>query len=567
MKRIISLAAFCLALMPAAAQDTYENANVLGGDLNGTARYVGMGGALEALGADISTIGTNPAGLGLFRHSQVSLSAGLVSQEGMKKFDNMAKTNLSFDQAGFVWADIIGDESFVNFSFNYHKSRNFDRLLNVNNRFARHNDRGASLSKLAFAKSTKHSDSNGGYDLGQSENGAWYGYRNPQENDRFAYPFTQWDYLYTNAYNVDDVNNSDGDFLFSDASDYFFDEANRGWIADFDFNFSGNFNQRVFWGLTVGLHSVNYKSYSVYDEMLVNTAGNEIGNVLLEDDHQIDGSGFDFKAGLIVRPIEDSPFRIGLSVSTPTWYSLTSKNYTTIYNHTYTGEYEHLLDPKYDFWGYEDLSSEDAFEYQYVTPWKFGFSLGHTFDNYLALGASYEYSDYGAASTRGYTGSYDYYGNKNTDQDRVMTRDTEDKLKGVHLLKVGAEYKPSPSVGLRLGYNYQTAVYNDNAFRDTQLNSPGVYFSSTPDFVNWDDTHRFTAGIGYKSEGFSVDLAYQYAMTKGTFHPFQSNVGFQDGFITYDNGVTEPYYETCIATPSSFDFKRHQLLLTLGYTF
>ena len=48
--------------MPAAAQDTYESARLLGSDLNGTARYVGMGGAMEALGADISTISTNPAG-------------------------------------------------------------------------------------------------------------------------------------------------------------------------------------------------------------------------------------------------------------------------------------------------------------------------------------------------------------------------------------------------------------------------------------------------------------------------------------------------------------------------
>ena len=568
MKRILSLAAMAVTLMPAAAQDTYENANMLGADLNGTARYVGMGGAMEALGADISTIGTNPAGLGLFRHSNVSLSAGMVIQEGMHKFDNLSKTNMSFDQAGFVWTDITGDDSYLNFSFNFHKSRNFDRLINVNNSFERRNGRGASLSKLAFAKSTKHSDTNGGYDLGyNTETKTWMGYRNPQENSLYGYPFTQWDYLYANAYNVDDRNNPDGDFIFSDASDYFFDKANRGWIADFDFSLSGNFSQRVFWGFTVGVHSVNYKSFSLYDEMLVNADGAEIGTVQLEDDHRIDGSGFDFKFGLIVRPVEESPFRFGLSVVTPTWYSLTSKNYTRIYNNTYKGEYERLLDPNLDFWGYDDLASEDKFDYKYFTPWKFGFSLGHTFDSFLALGASYEYSDYGAASTRTFNGSFDYSGNENTSQDRVMTRDTENKLKGVHLLKVGAELKPDPSLAVRLGYNYQTAAYNKDAFRDTQLDSPGVYFSSTPDFVNWDDTHRITAGIGYKYEGLSIDLAYQYAVTKGTFHPFQSNVEFQDGYITYDNGVKEPYYETCIATPAALDFKRHQLLLTLGYTF
>ena len=60
--------------------DTYIGAQLATEDLNGTARYVGMGGAMDALGADISTMSTNPAGIGLFRHTQVSGSFGLVSQ-------------------------------------------------------------------------------------------------------------------------------------------------------------------------------------------------------------------------------------------------------------------------------------------------------------------------------------------------------------------------------------------------------------------------------------------------------------------------------------------------------
>ena len=43
----------------------YDAANIINKDLSGTARFVGMGGAMGALGGDISTIGTNPAGIGL----------------------------------------------------------------------------------------------------------------------------------------------------------------------------------------------------------------------------------------------------------------------------------------------------------------------------------------------------------------------------------------------------------------------------------------------------------------------------------------------------------------------
>ena len=107
MKKLFLAAFVCAGILPIVAQDTYESARLLGNDLNGTARYVGMGGAMEALGADISTISTNPAGIGLFRHSSVSGTLGVVSQQGAQEFDGLGKTNMSFDQIGFVWSSQV----------------------------------------------------------------------------------------------------------------------------------------------------------------------------------------------------------------------------------------------------------------------------------------------------------------------------------------------------------------------------------------------------------------------------------------------------------------------------
>lgn len=560
MKKILVIAGLMLAGLPVAAQDTYENARMLGSDLNGTARYVGMGGAMEALGADISTISSNPAGIGLFRRSSVSMSLGAISQQGAKKFDNQNPTMLSFDQIGFVYSSQTSSNSYINFAFNYHKGKNFNQIMSVNNVMATHNGQGASLGKLAFAKSTYRSDNNGGYDLGyNTAENKWMGYRNPQEDREYGYPFTQWDYLYSNVYNVDDVNDPDGIAIFSEADDYYFDKAHRGWTADYDFNLSGNSNNRFFWGLTIGVHDVNYRGYSIYDEMILNSDDQPVGTLQLEDERHIDATGVDVKAGVIFLPIEDSPFRIGLSVATPTWYDVKSKNWTTLYNNTYAGQYQNMLPSGLELWGYNDLSSEDIYEYKYYTPWKFGLSLGHTIGKNLALGASYEYSDYGAASNRVYDGTYNYYDEENTSPDDVMNNHTGKTLKGVSLLKLGAEYKPDPQLAIRLGYNYQSAAYNENGIRDTRLNSPGTYFSSTADYVNWKATNRLTCGIGYKHDNFAVDLAYQYSMTDGTFYPFQPNVEFND---PVDN-----VHETNISTPSDIDFKRHQVLLTLTYNF
>ena len=55
-KKCFFLAAMSVLTLPMLAQETYENTKLIDNDLNGTARYVGMGGAMDALGADLTTI-------------------------------------------------------------------------------------------------------------------------------------------------------------------------------------------------------------------------------------------------------------------------------------------------------------------------------------------------------------------------------------------------------------------------------------------------------------------------------------------------------------------------------
>jgi len=272
MKKIY-IAAFALAsVLPVAAQDTYESGRLLGSDLNGTARYVGMGGAMEALGADISTISTNPAGIGLFRHSAISASMGVVSQQDVSKYDGLSKTNVSFDQAGFVYSLRTERRSYINLAFNYHKSRNFDQILSV----ADHAVRDASSNMLTAQKELR-----GDYTLDYNKQGQLVGYRGGNE----AYNFSQMDWLNANVLSDEEKTTTNGKesvdlFLNPIAADtYNFDRAHRGWIADFDFNVSGNANDRFFWGVTVGLKSVRYKGRSGYAEGLRFMDGGDAGIV------------------------------------------------------------------------------------------------------------------------------------------------------------------------------------------------------------------------------------------------------------------------------------------------
>jgi long-subunit fatty acid transport protein len=541
MKKIIYLALLAMGIVPASAQDTYETARLLGGDLNGTARYVGMGGALEALGADISTISTNPAGIGLFRHSTVSASLGLVSQEGVNTFDGLSKTNMSFDQAGFVYAlESDYGSSFLQVAFNYHKSHNFDQILSAEGSL-----KNASLNALTYAKDGLGSVRQGGFYLAENKQKDLIGWEDATSDYR-ARTFSQLDYLNANAVLLDPT---DGQFYYSFADGYSLDRAHRGWIGNYDISLSGNIKDRVYLGFTLGIHSVTYTGYSEYVEHMLDGAGNPNGHILYQDEHKIDGSGFDVKFGAIFRPIEESPFRVGLYVHTPTWYSLESRNHTEIFNKT-TGN---------DFHG-QNAPGYDSYEFKFYTPWKFGVSLGHTISDYLAIGATYEYTDNSSADIREYTGYVDEYDNKETESDRIMNRNVEKSLKGVSTLKVGTEVRIDPSFAVRLGYNYVSPMYSKSGMRDSQLDSYGVMYSSTADYTNWKSTNRLTCGLGYRTGNVNIDLAYQYSATKGDCYPFQQTITQKDmaGGITTRNDFS---------APTKVDFKRHQVLLTLGYTF
>ena len=208
-------------------------------------------------------------------------------------------------------------------------------------------------------------------------------------------------------------------------------------------------------------------------------------------------------------------------------YDLTSENTTTLVNLSALGE---NLDGTYTEMG--DISN--AYDFRYYTPWKFGLSLGHTIGNNLAIGATYEFSDYGASQNRVKDGSYDYYGNEDSYKDRVMKSNTEDVLKGVSTLKVGVEFKPVPELALRAGYNYVSPAYADNGVRDQTLDSYGVKYASTSDYVNWKATNRFTCGIGSKIGSMNLDLSYQYSATDGDFYRATNNRELQQIYKEID---------------------------------
>ena len=554
MKKNVIWIALSMVSAGAMAQETYESAQLATQDLNGTARYVGMGGAMEALGADISTINTNPAGIGLFRRAWIGASGGVTIQNDDKnkttmlgKGDNR-KANADLNQVGFIYASRFGANSYFNIGFNYQKSRNFNQIASAVGSLS-----DASANKLTYITMGTLSPNSEKWIAG--------------EDTRFEYISR----LGRDTYNLVNENfsgfneNNEWQDGYTAADMYNAYSYKSGYISDFAFNFSGNFNERVYIGATFGLKDVHYNSYTMYKESLVDANSAPRGNYYYTDNRNITGTGFDLKFGLIVRPSEESPFRIGAYIHTPTWYELTCKSVmTTGANYTYDNNTASYSGSKvYSF----------NYDYKIITPWRFGFSVGHTFGKIAALGATYEYSDYSTIKNRIYEGTiYNYWGDSSSkySPDVDMDENTKNSLKGVHLIKIGGEIKPSQVIAIRAGYNYQSAIYNNNGMKDAFIDSyysEGAYFS-TYGYTNWNATHRITLGMGFTlSKDWTFDISYQYATQNGEYHPFQ-NVGTSEMYTYNDDGTkASTYWDSLHADSKTIKNKRHQINCSLSYRF
>lgn len=513
--KYIFITAALLNMFCASAQDIYTMESVTSEDLNGTARFIGMGGAMSALGADISTMGTNPAGIGLYRSADVATSLSLNALAEGQKFDEHGKTRMSYDQAGIVYPIKMGNGSmrFFNVGFNYHKRKNFKSLIGADQLLAN----GASQTWEMIDVSSYWGGTDKGTPL-SNQTYLTYLYEKSGEVD---------DSGYEQYYKYNGVNNSYRKWV-------------TGGIQQYDFNMSTNISDRYYFGITFGVYNVDVDSYSGYMENLALNDGTSVGDYLLTNARSLSGNGIDFKFGTIIYPIEGSSFRVGLSFFTPVWYSLTANCTSQIYS-TIGGT-------KYDY-----RTEVGDHDFNIRTPWKFNISAGGTIGNFLALDAEYEYSDYSSASLS-YDDVYDEWGwGGNQTKDRELNREASKYLKGVSTVRLGAEAKLDYGLSLRLGYNYVSTPIKSNALQNQFINSASIDYNTSTNYVNLGDINRYTVGLGYKAKHFYTDFAWQYQQQSGDFYAFTTQRGNPS--------------ETNEAPCTKLKLDRSQFLLTLGYKF
>lgn len=541
-RKYLLFAGAWMACMVSMAQTPYMNENYMPTDLIGSARYVGMGGALGALGADLSAGSANPAALGLYRRSDASLSFSVLTQ-GEKPDLNADKTHMSFDQMGFVVSiPIMGKAvKFVNFGANYQKRANF------NNAFIADNMQLGGLSQTQQMADILN-------------------------NTQYSTPLADLMYnacLVNPVYIRDGQNNVQVDADNLPMYDYYnalesewnnYDRVTEGGIAGYDFNVSMNIKDRVYLGFTLGVNDVDYYSYSTYREFGTVSNGTvsipDVENYTLYNTQHVSGYGVNVKLGAIVRPIANSPFRIGLAVETPTFYHLESYTSYSIDSPLYEDEnYDVVLDQdgagNFVYTNYLPDVDLASLPLKITTPWKVRVSLGHTVGTYLALGAEYEYANYGKTK-QGYDDvNYDAWGYSygSTVHDPDMDAMHKSTLRGSHSFKFGMEMNLTDNVAFRLGYNYYSSMFKKGATLDQTGESPAFGYQTTTDYMNKGDVNIFTAGLGWRGRHFYADVAYKYRMQSGDFYAFDD---------TYLNRKL---------TPIDVKLDTHQVFFSIGYKF
>ena len=518
------------------AQTIYDAAKFSGKDLNGTARFVGMGGAMGALGGDISTISTNPAGIGIYRSNDLMTTFGFnyTSSESNYKGNimNSDKYRGSFDNIGFVYSSKIGNQTalrYVNFGFNYHKAKSFNRDFAMGGDMA------------GISQTDQMANMTDGASIDRLEN-----------KDVFTNTEIGW----LSALGWKKA------LLYSDGTDLYkgfpgsspngaYSSRERGGIDVYDFNLSFNIQDRVYLGFTFGAYDLNYTKDTYYSESLYNNNTDYFYS--LDSYTKTSGTGYDFKAGVIVRPLEDSPLRIGAAIHSPVFYNLTLYSSAILGSDADRDKINNAPIPitfktvdTYDY-----VNGDAITDYKLRTPWKYNLSLGYTIGSNVALGAEYEYQDYSTSKLS--------YGDgvRMSNENGMM----KDMLKGVNTLRLGAEIKLVPEFAVRAGYNYSSAVFENDALKGLPYNS----IHTDTDFSNEKSINNFTLGLGYRIGNFYADIAYQYSVYKEDFYPFVR------GFYGLDLDNKIPNKGEILSDMNLIKTKvnndRQQVLLTLGFRF
>jgi hypothetical protein len=414
----------------------------------GTSRFMSMGGAFTAIGGDISTLSQNPAGLGLFRSSELTVSPQLmhINTDASWSYGNandyIYKFNLS--QAGIV-SNLVKKESgliSLNFGYSFNKSNNLNQSIRIQG--------------LNTHSSMADSWAN-------SSEGVYF-------SDLVDAPGIAFD-----AWVIDTLRNAGGSAYGTAFSNYGDDPSSvygqtvrrlisyDGYTGEHAVSIGGNYNNKVYFGATLGINKIKFSSHYEHLERANSNLTSGLENFVFTDHFENTGTGYSLKIGAIFKPIEI--LRIGVAFHSPTWYTINEYFYESISSNLVNEVLE--VEPQ-------------RYQYGLSTPFRALAGAAVQVGKMGLISADYEFVDYRTA--RFYeTGDGFDYSEKNLE--------IKNTLQSAHNIKLGGELRMN-KLYLRGGYGYYGRVFQsgeDN--QDLNYNS-------------------LSAGVGFREQRVSIDFGF-----------------------------------------------------------
>ncbi|MBN2273997.1 MAG: hypothetical protein JXK95_06665 [Bacteroidales bacterium] len=467
MKKIVATIIVSAFLYPLTAQYVGQALRFSQTFPSQTARSLSMGGAFVSLGGDLSDAYLNPAGLGVYRKSELTLTPGFGYVKSTADYLNEKgedyRYHFIFGNAGYVSAynskkdnGLVG----VAFSLAYNRLNDFNNNIfieghNMNNSLAdffmdnaegNHPDNlNAFRERLAFDT----------YVIDTTPGLSYYGYETP-----VFLPVDQRKTIETS-----------------------------GGSGEWSIGFGMNFSHVFYFGMGLGINQLRYKESLVHSEYDYQSL-NDFNNFRFTETLDLRGVGYTLKLGFIARPV--SFLRVGGALHIPTYYNIEEEYYANMTSLFDNGD-SYSASPTYTDGSLIEIG---AFEYKLVTPLKamggVSFQIGKT----GLVAADIEYVDY----------SNIRYRNKDSYDDMSdFNRDIQEAYKAVLNIKAGGEMRFGP-LSVRAGGGYYPSPYATG-----ELNENADYI-------------EISGGVGYRDRNFFIDMGLSTILHDEKYSLYYNNI-------------------------------------------
>ncbi len=475
MKRFILIAGILyIILSMSQAQNEEDVLRYSTTNLTGTARYMGLAGAYGAVGADFSTLSSNPAGIGFYKKSEFSISPSIYFGSTESAYNGRllddGKNNFALGNVGIVIAGKPIDRLDRNPLENYQFGFGINRLKDFNNRIIIEGENNQSSLLDTYLE--------------------YAGDKNPLSLNQFDTRPAFDTFL------IDTIPGS-SPFEYINAYDYLggFSSAvqqksieTSGSMNEVVLSGGLNIGDKIYFGLTFGFPYFTYKQQSTYKEFN-QTENRDLDEFSVYESLETKGSGFNLKVGTILKLTPS--FRIGAAFHSPTWYNnLTDKWNTTTRAYYVNGDY------------FEAKSPYGEYKYNIVTPWRASGSAALILGGLGLLSAEYEYVDYSSARLRP---SVDF-----SNENDVI----KNKFSETHNFRFGAEFFLG-IMQVRGGYAYKMSPFVDG--------------------VNDASVQMVSGGIGYRNAEFFVDAALSYYLSDMKYYLYNTANYSANADISFNN--------------------------------